>query len=213
MRSILFLGTTWVFLLFLSLGARPLIAEEPVIPSKPEDVHPLQVGDSIPDGTLRTLSGKKVGLRSLLGQKPTVIIFYRGGWCPYCNLQMGQLVKLEPELEGLGIPILAISPDRPAKLKESLKKHHITYLLLSDSSMEVAEKFNLAYKLDPETIEKMKGLGVDLENATGNSLHLLPVPAAYVVDSKGVIRFAYYNPDIKVRVNPAKLLKAAESSH
>lgn len=168
--------------------------------------------DSVPDGTLTTIDGKKVSLRTLIAKKPSVLIFYRGGWCPFCNMQMGQLVKIEPELEKMGYQILAISPDRPEKLKESLDKHQINYTLLSDSSMEVTKKFGLAYKVSEETLSKMKSFGEDLDTATGNHLHLLPVPAAYVVDTMNDIYFVYYNPDIKVRVNPDDLLKAAKEA-
>jgi peroxiredoxin len=122
---------------------------------------------------------------------------------------MGQLVKVEPRLAGLGYQILAISPDQPRKLKESLAKHDINYTLLSDSSMELTRKFGLAYQLGPDILAKMQTYGVDLDGATGNHLHQLPVPAAYVVDQKGMIHFVYFNPDIKVRVNPDELLKSA----
>jgi len=182
---------------------------EKLAADKAEDVHPLQLGDSIPDGKLKTVDGKTFRLSSEILKKPTVLIFYRGGWCPYCNLQMGQLVKIEPKLAELGYQILAISPDKPEKLKESLDKHHINYTLLSDSTMEITGKFGLAYRVSPEILSKMKQFGVDLDSATGTALHQLPVPAAYVVDQKGVIHFVYYNADIKVRVNPDELLKAA----
>lgn len=182
------------------------------VADKAEDVHPLKVEDSVPDGMLRTLIGKKVEFKKLIAQKPTVLIFYRGGWCPYCNLQMGQLVKIEPKLVELGYQVLAISPDKPEKLKESLDKHHLNYILLSDSSMVLTGKFGLAYRVSKEILMKMKGFGVDLDSATGNALHQLPVPAAYVVDQKGIIHYAYYNLDIKVRVDPDELLKKAKEA-
>jgi peroxiredoxin len=200
-----------VLLLGLVIGVTSARADGPV-PLSAQDVHPLGVGDSVPDGTLTTLDGGKIHLKALVSQKPTVLIFYRGGWCPYCNLQMGQLVKIEPDLEKMGYQVLAITPDQPKKLKESLDKHRINYTLLSDSPMEVTRKFKLAYRVSPEILAKMKGFGVDLEGATGNHLHMLPVPAAYVVDQKGLIHFVYYNPDIKVRVNPDDLLKAAKEA-
>ncbi|MGH7739014.1 MAG: peroxiredoxin-like family protein [bacterium] len=182
------------------------------IAPKAEAVHPLAVGHSVPDGIVTTLEGKQVHLKSLMDQKLTILIFYRGGWCPFCNLQMGQLVKLEPDLAKLGFQVLAVSPDQPNRLKESLDKHHINYTLLSDSHLTLAREFGLAYHVNAETLARMKEHGVDLEAATGNSLHLLPVPAAYVVDRKGIVRFLYFNPDIKVRVDPGKLLKAAQEA-
>jgi len=178
----------------------------------PKDVQPLGKGQTVPNGKLTTLEGKQVDLKTLISQKPSVLIFYRGGWCPYCNLQMGQLVKIEPDLMKLGYQLLAITPDKPESLRESLDKHGINYTLFSDSTMKLTRQFGLAYRLDPQTLEKMKGFGVDLDKATGNSLHELPVPAAFVVDKKGLIHFVYYNPDIKVRVNPDELLKAAKEA-
>ncbi len=178
----------------------------------PEAVQPLTKGQSVPDGELVTLENKKVSLKTLVSQKPTVLIFYRGGWCPFCNIQMGQLVKIEPDLDKLGYQVLAITPDKPESLKASLNKHQINYTLLSDRTMKLVQAFGLVYKLDSTTLEKMKGFGVDLDGATGNSLHELPVPAAYVLDTKGIIHFVYYNADIKVRVNPDDLMTAAKEA-
>lgn len=185
--------------------------DKPVYDS-PQAVHPLEKGQTIANGELETLAGKKINLQTLVSQKPTILIFYRGGWCPFCNLQMGQLVKIEPDLEKLGYHVLAITPDKPESLKASMDKHQINYTLLSDRDMKLTQKFGLAYRLDPETFEKMKGFGVDLDKSTGNSLHELPVPAAYVLDTKGMIHFVYYNADIKVRVNPDDLMAAAKEA-
>lgn len=200
------------FLLLVATGKSALAAAEKPLPQSPQDVHPLAVGDSVPNGTLTTLTGKTVDLKTLVAQKPSILIFYRGGWCPFCNLQMGQLVKIEPDLLRMGYQLLAITPDKPESLKASMEKHGINYTLLSDRTMGLTRQFGLAYLLDPQTLEKMKGFGVDLDKATGNSLHELPVPAAFVVDTKGVIHFVYYNPDIKVRVNPDDLMKAAKDA-
>jgi peroxiredoxin len=125
---------------------------------------------------------------------------------------MGQLVKIEPDLMKMGYQVLAITPDKPESLRVSIDKHGINYTLLSDRTMDLTRQFGLAYRLDPETLEKMKGFGVDLDQSTGNSLHELPVPAAFVVDTKGMIHFVYYNVDIKVRVNPDDLMAAAKEA-
>ena len=199
-------------LLAVSGGIVMAAPQVTTLPLTPQDVHPLAVGDSVPDGTLSTIKGQKIGFKKLIGEKPSVVIFYRGGWCPFCNLQMGQLVTIEPELEKMGYQLLAISPDKPQKLEESLGKHHINYTLLSDRTMELTRKFGLAYQVGRETLTKMQNRGISLDSSTGNALHLLPVPAAYMVDQEGVIRFVYYNADIKVRVNPDTLLNAAKKA-
>jgi len=187
-------------------------SKEPPVASEAKAVRPLGVGAAVPDGALVTLSGIPVQFKQLIRAQPSVVIFYRGGWCPYCNVQMDQLVKVEPALRTLGYQVLAITPDQPASLKASLVKHHLTYTLLSDRTMDLTRKFGLAYRVSPEMLAKMKQYGTDLEASTGNALHVLPVPAAYVVDRKGVIHFAYFNADITVRVNPDDLLKAAEAA-
>ncbi len=200
---ILFITITFVFAIAYAGSSNKTIAE------KAEDVQPLKVGDSIPDGTVKTMDGKEVSLRSLI-QKPTVLIFYRGGWCPYCSTQMGQLVKLEPKLLKMGFQLLAISADRPEKLKESLNKQHVNYTLLSDSPMKMTQQFGLAFKLSDKTLKDYKDWGLDVEGDSGQKHHILPVPAAYLVDTKGIIRFAYYNPDYTVRIKPKTLLNAAK---
>lgn len=201
-----------IILAIAPLGSLPAgTPQERPVADKPADVHPLGKGDQAPDGTLRDLTGKKVHFLDLIHRKPTVVIFYRGGWCPYCNLQMEQLMKLEPRLLALGYQILAISADKPEKMGESLVKHKLNYTVLSDSKLDLARSFGLVYQVDPETVEKMKSFHVDLEAASGETHNWLPVPAAFVVDTKGLIHFSYHNPDIRVRVDPDKLYEAAES--
>ncbi len=171
------------------------------------DVKPLKKGEMAPDGTLVSIDGKEVGLKTLISQKPTILIFYRGGWCPFCNRHLGDLVEIEPALANLGYQILAISPEMPARLATTLKRNEINYTLLSDRTMDLTRQFGLAYRLNPSG-----GDITEVEVSSGNSLHLLPVPAAFVLDKKGVIRFVYFNPDFKDRVDPNDLLEAAQKA-
>lgn len=187
-------------------------SDEKPIYNKVTEVQPLLENDEIPDGKLKTVDGKEVSLKSLADSKLTILIFYRGGWCPFCNLQMAQLIHIMPDLKKLGYQVLAITPDSPESLRLTMKRVPINYTLLSDSSMEVTRQFGLAYHVDDKTLTKMKGFGVDLDKMTGNSLHLLPVPAAYVVDRWGMIQFVFYNPDFKIRVKPENLLEAAKET-
>jgi peroxiredoxin len=125
---------------------------------------------------------------------------------------LGQLQSIEGKLVALGYQILAVSPDRPEKLAPSVGKHGLKYQLFSDSKMTAAKAFGLAWKVDDATIAMYKEYKIDLDDASGESHHLLPVPAAYVVDAKGVIRYRYFNPDYKVRVNPDELLREAKAA-
>lgn len=180
------------------------------IPQKAEDAKPLKIGDKVPSVTLRNADGLEIPLDKIIKNQPTVLIFYRGGWCVYCNKHFGQLKSVETPLSQLGYQIVAISPDRVEKLRESLKKHKINYLLLSDSNAEAMKKFNLAFRLDDATYSRYKNqYSIDIEKDSGQTHHLLPVPTAYVIDQKGIIRYRYTNPNYKERVDPQELLRQA----
>jgi len=181
-------------------------------PTSAQDITPLLIGASVPDVTLQTPDGKAFNLKATVAKKPTVLIFYRGGWCPYCNTYLGQLQAAEAGLLNLGYQILAISPDRPPKLGESVEKGKLTYTLLSDSSMKAAQAFGIAFRVDDVTLEKYKDYGIDLEAASGEKHHLLPVPAVFIVGTDGVIAFVYANPNYKVRLTPEVLLAAAKAA-
>lgn len=174
-------------------------------------VTPILTGTRIPDVSVRNIDGDSVNLRNLISRDPTVLIFYRGGWCPYCNKHMAELQQVEERLVDMGYQILAVSPDRPEKLKESISKHDLSYTLLSDSPMIASSAFGLAFKVDQKTLKRYDQIGIDLEESSGYDHHLLPVPAVFLVDTEGMIRFKYVNPDYKVRVKSKVLLAAAET--
>lgn len=173
---------------------------------------PLKVGDSIPDVKLRTEDDKEVSLRKLVSEKPTVLIFYRGGWCPFCNRHLQSLAGMEDDLNKAGVQLLAISMDQPAKLKATPDREKLHYRLLSDSDAAAAKAFGIAFKVDDATVEKYKGYGINLDAASGNDHHILPHPAVFVADTSGKIHFAHVNPDYKVRLEPKKILEAARAA-
>ena len=147
-----------------------------------------------------------------VSKKPTILVFYRGGWCPYCSSHLSDLYSIEKELLDLGYQIAAVSIDKPEKLKETLDKTKINYTLLSDSDAEASKAFGLAFKVADEYNNKLKDYGISLEEASGRDHHILPVPAAFVINKKGVIKYSYVNPDHTIRVDPQVLLKAAKMS-
>ena len=106
---------------------------------------------------------------------------------------------------------MAVSPDRPEKLKGSVQKHELKYTLLSDSPMELTKAFGLAYKVDGTTVKRYKDNGIDLEDSAGYDHHLLPVPAVYLINPDGLITFQYVNPNYQTRINSKILLTAAEA--
>jgi len=120
-----------------------------------------------------------------------------------------QLRELNEQISELGFQILAISPDQPSKVQETIDEHKISFTLLPDSQMTAARAFGIAYQVDDATLKALEQYGIDLEAASGETHHELPVPAVFVVSANLVIQFEYVNPDYSVRVNPELLLTAA----
>jgi len=187
-------------------------ADAATVPSDPKLVKPIAVGQTLPDISLKASDESPFDLNAAVASKPTILIFFRGGWCPYCNMHLGALQAAEGKLVELGYQIIAVSADRPEIIEVPAEKNELSYSLYSDQDMTAAMAMGIAFRLDDETIEKYKAYGVDLEKDSGRTHHMLPVPAAFVVDTKGVIRYAYVNPDYKVRVEPEVLVEAAKKA-
>ena len=169
----------------------------------------LPAGARAPDFTAMRADGTRYTFNSSQLRQPHVLIFYRGGWCPYCNTQLADLRLVEPKLRRAGFDVIFISTDRPALLYSSLKNPDIEYTLLSDPELMAAQAFHIAFHLDDQKYAEQLKWGIDLEKTTGNKAHALPVPSVFIVDTSGVIRFVYSNPDYKVRLGAEDLWKAA----
>jgi peroxiredoxin len=116
---------------------------------------------------------------------------------------------VESDLSALGFPVIAISADRPARLAKTLEEKNLGYTLYSDSSLTAARAFGIVYQLDAAQVAQYKEYGIDLEAASGQSHHQLPVPSVFLVDAGATIRWVYSNPDYRVRPDNARLLEAA----
>jgi peroxiredoxin len=185
---------------------------EDLVAKTAQGVRPLLIGAKVPELELRTSEGKPLDLNVALAEKPTALVFYRGGWCMYCNMHFGQLKKVEQDILEDGWQIVAVSPDRPERLRETVEKHEPAYTVASDSDMDAARAFGLAFQLDEQTLDNYAEYGIDVEDASGRSHHLLPVPAVFLINTDGVITFQYVNPDYKTRLHPQVLLAAVKTS-
>ena len=192
-------------------GENQLSKQRKIVAASAEAICPLLVGQKIPLVNLKTHDGKEFDLNAAVSQKPTVLIFYRGGWCPYCNLHLAELQKIESDLLKLGYQIIAISVDRFEKLPPTIEKQQFNYTLLADDQARATTAFGLAYQVSDAAFERLKGFGMNLEEASGQTHHILPVPAAFLIGTDGVIKFSYVNPNYKVRVKAAVLLAAAKA--
>jgi peroxiredoxin len=190
----------------------PLPARAAVAPSAAE-AKPLAVGATAPGVTVTSADGTAFDLGAALSAKPTVLLFYRGGWCPYCNRELGELAEFESQFTALGYQIIAFSTDAPAGLAPTAEKNHIAYRLLSDRGMVAAEAYRVAFRVSAAVVARYKANKIDLAPVPGEpDARWLPVPTAYIIGRDRIIRFAYSNPDIKTRVPAAELLAAATAA-
>jgi peroxiredoxin len=171
------------------------------VPKNGEDICPLLIGETIPKATLQDSEGKQVELGRLLINKPTVLVFYRGGWCPYCNVQLSGLVKIEKDILDLGYQIIAISPDNYRNLQTTESKDSINYTLISDPDAKFIQQVGIGFK----TPLMLKGF-IATKGQKGETSEIMPVPTVMVVDEKGKILFEYINPNYKERISGEMLL-------
>ncbi len=172
-----------------------------------------QAGDEIPEAVLRTADNEPFTLREAVSEQPALLIFYRGGWCPFCTTHLTEVAGVEKEVREMGVRIIGISPDRPGKIKESEQSGDFEYLLLSDSDMEAAQGFGIAFQVEPDLVRVYReNHGIDLEADSGRDHHLLPHPAVFIIDTEGVIRYANVNPNYRERLSGEELIEAAKSA-
>ncbi|MFL9831842.1 peroxiredoxin-like family protein [Flavobacterium sp. ST-87] len=175
------------------------------LPQEATDIAPLLIGEKIPNSTLKSIDGNAVSLKTVLGRKRTILVFYRGGWCPYCNLHLAALGEAEKELLDLGYQIVAISPDAPKNLKVTEEKDKVNYLLLSDSNGDLAKAMGIAFQA-PDKYKSILTKGSD-----GVNTNFLPVPSVFIVNLDGEIEFEHITPDYKHRISNDLLVAAAKS--
>lgn len=203
----LYLITAFVTLFSIKLMAATGIAQTP------EQVTPLLNGLTIPDVTLTAADNTTVALKNIVKKQPSVLVFYRGGWCPYCNAQLAALRTIEPELTKLGYQIIAITPDSVSSVNKSLNDtggQQLNYTLLSDHQFQASGAFGLAYYLDDKTAAIYKGkLGSLITTEAGTEKVVLPVPAVYILNTDGEVVFNYVHINYKTRLESELLLKAA----
>lgn len=183
-------------LLFIVLATLSTIANaQNTIPKSATDIAPLLIGEKIPDITLKTSENAAVQLSDLFKKKKTVLVFYRGGWCPYCNAHLQALAEAEKQILDLGYQIIAVSPDSPENLKITEEKDKVKYTLLSDSKGELIKAVGIAYEA-PENYKSVINV-----HSKGVNTSLLPVPSVFVLNTESDILFEYIAPDFKHRIS------------
>ncbi|HZE88136.1 MAG TPA: peroxiredoxin-like family protein, partial [Verrucomicrobiae bacterium] len=160
--------------------------------------------------TLPDAQGRQVSLDSLLKEGRVVIAFYRGQWCPYCDLQLRAYQEVLPRIKALGANLVAISPQTPGESPSTAEKRSLEFRVLSDSGNKVARGYGLVWKVSAGLDAVHKGFGVDLTKSNGDASNELPVPGTFVLGADGRIAFSSVNADWRERLEPAEILRALE---
>jgi peroxiredoxin len=192
---------TVAFIIFLG-SLCPVFSQ--LLPQKPEDISPLLIGEKFPSVELLDPDSQPIKLNELIKKKKSIVIFYRGGWCPYCNEHLSDVAKMEDRLVALGYQIIAISPDAPQFLKPTEVKNSLSYKLLSDQKGTLIKSVGLAYKA-PAYNEKNL-----IESQADKALQFLPVTSLFILSRDGEILFEHINPNFKNRISGYLLYSAAK---
>ncbi|MFO1037498.1 MAG: peroxiredoxin-like family protein [Geminicoccaceae bacterium] len=171
----------------------------------------LKAGDTAPGFNLPDPDRQPVASADLLRQGPLVVSFYRGVWCPYCNMELRALEEVRPEIEALGGHLVAISPQTAVNSRKSKRENKLGFPILSDLGNEVAAAFGLRFDLPDYLVELYRSLGNDLPGFNGEGSWTLPMPGRFVIGSDGVIGYAEVNPDYTRRPEPEDMLPVVRS--
>jgi len=198
---------TVIFFAMALLPWPPAQAEE--VASDAWSITPVLIGSEAPAFEAIAADGSKFRFDPETMTRPALIIFYRGGWCPYCNLHWAEIRKIEDQLLAMDIDLIFLSADQPSVLSDALEEdEQPKYHLLSDNDLAVASAYGIAFHVDDAGVKNLLDHGHDIEAASGLDHHNLPTPAVFVVNAGGVIKFKFITPDYKVRLHNDVLLAA-----
>jgi len=170
------------------------------------ETRTLKVGEPMPDFELRNQYGERRRLSGYLANTDVVLNVYRGGWCPYCNMEMKALHDVLPEIEARGARLIGLTPETPDKAGETSERHGVAIDILSDPGNRVAERLGLVFELPAVLRPIYERLGIDIPGYNGDDSFKLPVPATYVVGRDGGIRLAFVNADYTQRLEPQEII-------
>jgi peroxiredoxin len=176
-----------------------------------QDTRALSAGDRAPRFALPSATGRTVALDDLLADGPVVLTFYRGAWCPYCNIALRGLQQRHADITARGARLVAVSPQVPDESLTLVEKHGLAFDVLSDVGSGTAGRYGLAFDLPDDLAAVYDRLGFELERVNGGHPRTLPLPATYVIDRGGVIRWAFVATDYTTRAEPADIIAALDA--
>ena len=168
-------------------------------------------GDDAPDFVLPNVRGGTTQLSDLLKDGPVVLNFYRGGWCPFCNLEFKALSDILPQIQAMGASLVGISPETPDASLSTIEKHNLPFEVLSDVGNKIAGRYGLLMTVYEELRPLYQQWGIDIPAANGDDSFQLPIPATYVIKQDGTVQACYVDKNYTSRMEPQDILAALES--
>ena len=173
----------------------------------PLEGQALKTGERAPDFELPNHLGEKRQLQKYLDEAPVVLSFYRGGWCPYCNMELAALQKALPDIRRAGATLVAISPETPDHSLSTREKNDLAFDILFDEGNRVAERYGLVFELAPELRPIYSRIGIDIPGHNGDDSYRIPMPATYIINQAGEILYDFVDADYTRRSEPAEIIE------
>lgn len=208
-------STAMILSLVCSLSVQQGHASGTVAESS-QQIEPLKIGQRAPAFVVRSADNERFDFNPELLARPVVIVAFRGGWCPYCNMHLSELHTVVPEIRAMGIDVMFVSGDRPELLYASLAAEtqeaiaELDYRIYSDADAQAAIAFGIAFRASDRTINRRHDKGQDIDESSMQRHGVLPVPAVFAIDRSGVIRFSFVEANYKVRLPANELLAVAK---
>lgn len=189
----------FLILFFVCFGFTALHAQE-----KPEGLF---IGSKAPDFKAKDQDGKEIRLKDQLKKGKVVLVFYRGYWCPYCNRELSRLQDSLALIQEKGATVIAVSPEKPENIKQTIEKTKATYSVLYDEGMKIMKGYDVEFELEETTLARYRSSGLDIEKNNGTNGKYLPVPAVYIIDKESNVTYRFFDADYKKRPSIAEILK------
>lgn len=171
----------------------------------------IAVGEPAPAFSLPNAFGNTINLTEQLEQGPVILVFYRGAWCPYCNLYLHALQKNLHIFKQHNASLITITPQQPDKSAEQIKKEKYPFEVLSDLDSRVMQAYNLYFRIPDELVAVYKKAGLDIEDYNGKDRNVLPVPGTFIIDQQGIVRAMHADTDYKKRMEPSDIIQALKT--
>lgn len=168
----------------------------------------LRKGQQLPSISLPNATGNTIDIQEVLKHNKLVLTFYRGGWCPYCNLELKALQEKLPEIEAKGAKLIAITPEAPDQSLTTKEKNELSFDILTDANNEVARELGLVYELPEDLVSLYNGFGINLEQNQGRPSKELPIAATYVINQDSTVGYDFIEEDYKLRAEPSEIVAA-----